>query len=206
MRILVVDDDEAVRESIRLALEVEGYDVEVAGDGLDALASVAAAAPDAIVLDVLMPTLDGLEACRRLRRGGDRTPILMLTARDLVSDRVVGLDAGADDYVPKPFALDELLARLRALLRRSGRGDRSSSPTSRSIRGRERCIAASGGSSSRAPSSTCSRRSFSTRGKCSRARRSPTASGATTSARGRTRSRSTSATCGGRPKPAGSRA
>jgi two-component system, OmpR family, response regulator MprA len=124
MRILVVDDDEAVRESIRLALEVEGYDVEVAGDGLDALASVAAAAPDAIVLDVLMPTLDGLEACRRLRRGGDRTPILMLTARDLVSDRVVGLDAGADDYVPKPFALDELLARLRALLRRSGRGDR----------------------------------------------------------------------------------
>jgi two-component system response regulator MprA len=123
MRILVVDDDEAVRESLRLALEVEGYAVDDAPDGIGALARTAADAPDAIVLDVLMPQLDGLETCRMLRAQGSRVPILMLTARDLVSDRVAGLDAGADDYVVKPFALEELLARLRALLRRTGRDE-----------------------------------------------------------------------------------
>jgi two-component system response regulator MprA len=120
MRVLVVDDEPAVRDALERALRLEGYDVELAADGLDALRSVAAAPPDLVVLDVLMPEVDGLEVSRRLRRTGDRTPILMLTARDEVSDRVAGLDAGADDYVVKPFALEELLARIRALLRRAG--------------------------------------------------------------------------------------
>src|SRR5439155_9026916 len=119
MRILVVDDDRAVRESLRRSLEFNGYQVEMASDGQQALESVNSARPDAIVLDVMMPRLDGLEVCRRLRGTGDDLPILVLTARDLVSDRVAGLDAGADDYLPKPFALEELLARLRALLRRA---------------------------------------------------------------------------------------
>ena len=118
MRILVVDDDRAVRESLRRSLAFNGYQVELASDGQAALASVLAARPDALVLDVMMPRLDGLEVCRRLRSAGDDLPILVLTARDAVSDRVAGLDAGADDYLPKPFALEELLARLRALLRR----------------------------------------------------------------------------------------
>ena len=119
MRILVVDDDRAVRESLRRSLQFNGYQVELASDGQQALDSVEAARPDAMVLDVMMPRLDGLEVCRRLRGTGDDLPILVLTARDLVSDRVAGLDAGADDYLPKPFALEELLARLRALLRRA---------------------------------------------------------------------------------------
>ncbi|WP_034269615.1 response regulator transcription factor [Haloechinothrix halophila] len=119
MRILVVDDDRAVRESLRRSLEFNGYTVDLASDGQQALAAVANDRPDAIVLDVMMPRLDGLEVARRLRSGGDDLPILVLTARDTVSDRVSGLDAGADDYLPKPFALEELLARLRALLRRS---------------------------------------------------------------------------------------
>jgi two-component system response regulator MprA len=119
MRILVVDDDRAVRESLRRSLEFNGYQVELASDGQQALQSVQSARPDAMVLDVMMPRLDGLEVCRRLRGTGDDLPILVLTARDLVSDRVAGLDAGADDYLPKPFALEELLARLRALLRRA---------------------------------------------------------------------------------------
>ncbi|WP_436493618.1 response regulator transcription factor [Actinokineospora sp. HUAS TT18] len=124
MRILVVDDDRAVRESLRRSLQFNGYQVELASDGQQALESVLgadspAARPDAMVLDVMMPRLDGLEVCRRLRGVGDDLPILVLTARDLVSDRVAGLDAGADDYLPKPFALEELLARLRALLRRA---------------------------------------------------------------------------------------
>jgi two-component system response regulator MprA len=118
-RVLVVDDDRAVRESLRRALALEGYEVELAGDGLEALAKAASAAPDAIVLDVLMPELDGLAVCRLLRQRGDRVPVLMLTARDAVGDRVAGLDAGADDYLVKPFALEELLARVRALLRRA---------------------------------------------------------------------------------------
>jgi two-component system response regulator MprA len=118
-RILVVDDEPAVREAIRRSLVFEGYDVEMAPDGLTALEQVAAYRPDAIVLDVLMPRMDGLTTARRLRSTGVTTPILMLTARDTVGDRVTGLDAGADDYLVKPFELDELLARLRALLRRS---------------------------------------------------------------------------------------
>ena len=119
--VLVVDDEPALRTSLRRALLLDGYRVELAGDGGEALRPRARPAPpDAIVLDVMMPGIDGLEVCRRLRAGGDRTPILMLTARDGVHDRVAGLDAGADDYLVKPFALEELLARLRALLRRTG--------------------------------------------------------------------------------------
>jgi two-component system response regulator MprA len=119
MRILVVDDDRAVRESLRRSLEFNGYQVDLASDGAVALESIIANRPDAMVLDVMMPRLDGLEVARRLRSTGDDLPILVLTARDTVSDRVSGLDAGADDYLPKPFALEELLARLRALLRRA---------------------------------------------------------------------------------------
>jgi two-component system, OmpR family, response regulator MprA len=120
MRILVVDDEPAVRQSISRALRLEGYDVEPASGGGEALERIADGAVDAIVLDVSMPAPDGLEVARRLRDAGDRTPILMLTARDAIDDRVAGLDAGADDYVIKPFALRELLARLRALMRRGG--------------------------------------------------------------------------------------
>jgi two-component system response regulator MprA len=119
VQILVVDDDAAVRESLRRSLTFEGYDVRTAADGLEALDAVHQHTPDAIVLDVQMPRLDGLETCRRLRSRGDDVPVLMLTARDGTRDRVTGLDVGADDYLPKPFALEELLARLRALLRRS---------------------------------------------------------------------------------------
>jgi two-component system, OmpR family, response regulator MprA len=121
-RVLVVDDEPAVREALRRALTLEGYSVALAEDGTRALDALLDAPVDAIVLDILMPPPDGLEVCKQLRRAGDRTPILMLTARDAVSDRVAGLDAGADDYLVKPFALDELLARLRALMRRSGAG------------------------------------------------------------------------------------
>jgi len=120
MQILVVDDEPAVRASLERALRLEGYDIALAADGAEALAALEKDGTDAVVLDVMMPGVDGLEVCRTMRRSGDRTPVLMLTARDAVSDRVAGLDAGADDYVVKPFALDELLARLRALLRRSG--------------------------------------------------------------------------------------
>jgi len=126
MRVLVVDDERAVRDSLRRALELEGYDVELAGDGEEALERLGEnGEPDAVILDILMPKMDGLEVCRRLRREGHRLPVLMLTARDEVENRVAGLDAGADDYVTKPFALEELLARLRALLRRTtgGSGD-----------------------------------------------------------------------------------
>ena len=122
MKILVVDDERAVRESLRRALELEGYEIELAGDGQEALLRLAAngdSQPDAVILDVLMPGVDGLEVCRRIRRAGNGVPVLMLTARDAVENRVAGLDAGADDYVTKPFALEELLARVRALLRRA---------------------------------------------------------------------------------------
>jgi two-component system, OmpR family, response regulator MprA len=121
MRVFVVDDDAAVRESLGRALRLEGYEVELAADGAEALERLDGdgAGVDLVVLDVAMPYVDGLEVCRRLRRGGSRLPVLMLTARDEVADRVAGLDAGADDYVVKPFALEELLARVRALLRRS---------------------------------------------------------------------------------------
>ncbi len=121
MRILVVDDDRAVRDSLRRSLEYNGYSVDVAADGAEALARTPLINPDAIVMDVMMPRLDGLEATRALRGAGNDVPILVLTARDAVADRVDGLDAGADDYLTKPFALEELLARLRALLRRTTR-------------------------------------------------------------------------------------
>jgi len=123
MRILVVDDDPAVCASIDRALRLDAYDVETAGTGQRALETLAISAPDAVVLDLQLPDIDGLEVCRRLRAVGDDTPILMLTARDAIDDRVQGLDAGADDYLVKPFALAELLARLRALLRRRSDGD-----------------------------------------------------------------------------------
>jgi two-component system, OmpR family, response regulator MprA len=123
MRVLVVDDEPAVRSALERALRLHGFEVSLAEDGEGGLAAVEAEAPDAVVLDVLMPRLDGIAACRRLRAQGDRTPVLMLTARDAVADRVTGLDAGADDYLVKPFALEELLARLRALVRRSNGGD-----------------------------------------------------------------------------------
>jgi two-component system, OmpR family, response regulator MprA len=123
MRVLVVDDERAVRASVRRALSLEGYRVSEAAGGREAIGELQAHAADAVVLDVLMPEVDGLEVCRRLRAAGDRVPVLMLTAREAVEDRVAGLDAGADDYLVKPFALEELLARLRALLRRSSNGD-----------------------------------------------------------------------------------
>ena len=119
MRILVVEDDAAVRDSLARTLRFEGHEVETVEDGRQALDAVHAAEPDAMILDVSMPRLDGLQTCRRLRADGIVLPVLMLTARDSVGDRVAGLDAGADDYLVKPFALQELLARLRALLRRS---------------------------------------------------------------------------------------
>src|SRR6266545_213997 len=142
MRILVVDDEPAVRESLRRALELEAY-------GEEALARIEAEAePDAVILDVLMPGLDGLEVCRRIRSSGRKLPVLMLTARTEVEDRVAGLDAGADDYVVKPFALEELLARLRALLRRTGEsagevlrfGDLELDPSTREVRRDGRAI------------------------------------------------------------------
>ena len=119
MHILVVDDDQAVRDSLARSLQYSGYEVTAAGDGLEALARLSALRPDAVIMDVMMPRLDGLETTRMLRSTGNDVPILVLTARDAVNDRVDGLDAGADDYMAKPFALDELLARLRALTRRS---------------------------------------------------------------------------------------
>jgi two-component system response regulator MprA len=143
MTILVVDDEPAVRDALRRALRLEGYEVELAADGAEALERLEGGVqPDALLLDVLMPGVDGLEVCRQLRRSGSRLPVLMLTARAEVSDRVSGLDAGADDYLPKPFALQELLARIRALLRRSGAdeegvlrfGDLELDPKTREVR------------------------------------------------------------------------
>jgi len=119
VKVLVVEDDPSVRESLRRSLAFNGYQVALAADGVDGLAALDRERPDVVVLDVMMPRMDGLETCRRMRAAGIDLPVLMLTARDEVSDRVAGLDAGADDYLPKPFALEELLARLRALLRRA---------------------------------------------------------------------------------------
>ena len=121
MKILVVDDDPAVRESLRRSLIFNGYSIVLAADGEEALAKVQSERPDMVILDVMMPKLDGLEVCRELRSQGEDTPILLLTARDSVSERVAGLDAGADDYLTKPFALEELLARTRSLVRRAAR-------------------------------------------------------------------------------------
>ena len=119
MKSLVVDDEQAVRESLRRSLTFNGYDVVLAEDGASALDQIGKEQPDLVILDVMMPRMDGLEVCRTLRSSGDDRPILVLTARDGVSDRVAGLDAGADDYLPKPFALEELLARVRSLFRRA---------------------------------------------------------------------------------------
>jgi two-component system response regulator MprA len=118
MRVLVVDDDPAVSGALNRALRLDGYEVSLAADGPEALEEIAIRPPDAVILDIGLPVIDGLDVCRRLRAAGDDTPVLMLTARDAINDRVQGLDAGADDYLVKPFALAELLARLRALLRR----------------------------------------------------------------------------------------
>jgi two-component system, OmpR family, response regulator MprA len=123
-RVLVVDDEPAVRRALERALKLDDYDVALAADGQDALDQLASSPADAVVLDIAMPRVDGLEVARRMRRAGDRTPILMLTARDAIEDRVEGLDVGADDYLVKPFALKELQARLRALLRRTDEGTR----------------------------------------------------------------------------------
>jgi two-component system, OmpR family, response regulator MprA len=122
-KVLIVDDEPAVRAALDRALRLDRYEVELAADGREALDRLAETRLDAIVLDVAMPGIDGLEVCKRLREAGDRTPVLMLTARDAVDDRVAGLDAGADDYLVKPFALKELKARLRALLRRAETAD-----------------------------------------------------------------------------------
>jgi two-component system, OmpR family, response regulator MprA len=120
MRLLVVDDDRGLRDVLRRALTLSGYEVRLAETGSDALAEIASGVPDAVVLDIGLPDIDGLDVCRLLRREGNRVPVLMLTARDAVADRIDGLDAGADDYLVKPFDVDELRARLRALLRRAG--------------------------------------------------------------------------------------
>jgi len=128
-RILVVDDDPALRDAVARAMRFDSYDVDVAVDGQDALDRQALNPADLVILDVAMPRMDGLEASRRLRAAGDRTPVLMLTARDAIGDRVEGLDAGADDYLVKPFALEELRARVRALLRRVDNGDAASQLT-----------------------------------------------------------------------------
>jgi two-component system, OmpR family, response regulator MprA len=120
MRLLVVDDDRGLRDVLRRALALSGYEIVLAESGAEALNEVISTIPDAVVLDVGLPDIDGLEVCRLLRREGNRVPVLMLTARDSISDRVDGLDAGADDYLVKPFDIDELKARLRALLRRAG--------------------------------------------------------------------------------------
>lgn len=120
MKVLVVDDEPAMRDALELALRLDGFEVTLADDGRDAIRRLPELRPDVVLLDVLMPELSGIDVCRRMRESGDRTPVLMLTARDGVDDRVAGLEAGADDYLSKPFALPELLARLRALLRRTG--------------------------------------------------------------------------------------
>jgi two-component system response regulator MprA len=134
VRVLAVDDDRALREALRRALGLAGYEVLLAGGGQDALTQAATAAPDALVLDVGLPDIDGLEVCRRLRAGGDRVPILMLTARDTVGERIQGLDAGADDYLVKPFDVGELTARLRALLRRTAGDEAPAAPAFAELR------------------------------------------------------------------------
>jgi len=137
VRIMIADDEAAIRESLEQVLQIEGYDTSAVANGLAVLDGVGDDAPDLLILDVMMPRLGGLETCRRLRAAGRDLPVLMLTARDQVSDRVAGLDAGADDYLPKPFATEELLARVRALLRAACRAKTSRrscrSPTSGSI-------------------------------------------------------------------------
>jgi len=199
VRILVVDDDPGVRDSLRRSLIFNGYEIELADDGQRALNSIALRRPDAVVLDVMMPGLDGLETCRRLRAAGEDLPVLMLTAREALADRVEGLDAGADDYLVKPFALEELLARLRALLRRSSAGNEPGQQlrfsdltldlgTREVWRGTLRFPLP-------ARSSIYSNCSCGTRDKCSSATRSSKRYGVMTFRPPPTHSRSTSATC-----------
>jgi two-component system response regulator MprA len=199
-KVLVVDDDPAIRTSLSRALALEGYTVDTAVDGNAALSQVASFAPDVIVLDLMMPNVDGLSVCRVLRSEGNRIPILMLTARTETSDRVAGLDAGADDYLGKPFALEEMLARVRALMRRWKQpGDESAGEilelddlsidiASRSVQRAERLI----------DLSSCS---FATRESFSTIRPSTTGSGGTTSGRIRRTLLSTSATSAARSTP-----
>ena len=209
MRLLVVDDDPSVREALELVLDLNGFGVSTAADGGEAIRTLAVDRPDAVILDVLMPGLDGLEVCRRMRAIGDRTPVLMLTARAEVSERVAGLEAGADDYLVKPFASEELVARLRALLRRTGwEGNEETmrfedlelDPLAHEARRDGRPL-------------ELTRTEFLLLEllmrhpvRCFRARRSSSACGAMTSGRPRTRWRCTSAICAARPRPAGSRA
>lgn len=136
-RVLVADDDRAVREAVERALELEGYDVVTAGDGVETLVLARRESFSALVLDVMMPHIDGVAVCRVLRADGDRTPVLMLTARAGIPDRANGLDAGADDYLPKPFEVPELLARLRALLRRAVLTASPTAPAERKKEGHE---------------------------------------------------------------------
>ena len=209
-RLLIAEDDRAVRDSLTRALELEGYTVTAVGNGAEALDAAGSAQPDVVVLDVSMPIVDGLTVCKVLRADGNRVPILMLTARTETRDRVAGLDAGADDYLPKPFELDELLARLRALLRRGphrrdGRRRRWSSwPTSASTRRPGGPGAATASWTCRRPSSTCSSCSCATRASSSTTPRSTTASGTTTSGPTRRTSPCTSATSVARPRPTAS--
>jgi two-component system, OmpR family, response regulator MprA len=159
VRLLIVEDDRALRDAVRRALALSGYEVLTTDTGQGALTQVATTAHDAVVLDIGLPDIDGLEVCRRLRAAGNRVPVLMLTARDAVDDRIDGLDAGADDYVVKPFDLGELKARLRALIRRSvgdGARSRSRSRSSGSTDRGTACASASASSSSPAPSTGCS--------------------------------------------------
>jgi two-component system response regulator MprA len=210
MLVLVVEDDPAVRASLERSLAFEGYAVVTAPDGEAGLVAVAERRPDVVVLDLGLPRLDGLELCRRLRAAGDTVPILMLTARESTGARVSGLDAGADDYLPKPFALEELYARLRALLRRAGAtaesrrvlvvGDLRLDTASREAFRGDRPL-------------TLTRTEYDLLAllmgrpaRCSPGRRSSPRSGATTSTPARTPSRSTSATCAARPRRAASRA
>ena len=208
-RLLVVDDERPMRSALKRALELGGFDVELAADGREGLASAAELSPDLVVLDVLMPGVDGLDVCRAMRARGDRTPVLMLTARDAVADRVEGLEAGADDYLVKPFALEELLARIRALLRRSREPSGEWPLTLRRPRARPGDLRGQARRSRdradphRAPAARVLPREPAPSALPRADLRARLA--ATTSVRTRKRSTSTSATCAARPRPAASR-
>ena len=203
-RLLVADDDRAIRDSLQRVLTLEGYEVATVADGAQALESARAQPVDLMVLDLMMPAVDGLTVCRVLRAEGDRTPILMLTARTETSDRVAGLDAGADDYLPKPFDPAELLARVRALLRRDPPRARVRAPDAPGgrpppgPRGTARLARRRRSWSCPRPSSTCSSCCCSTRASCWAGRASTRRSGTTTSGPTRRTWRSTSATCAAR--------
>ena len=214
MQILVVDDDQAVRDSLQRSLQYNGYEVSTAEDGLQALARLAANRPDAVIMDVMMPRLDGLEATRMLRAAGNDVPILVLTARDAVNDRVDGLDAGGDDYLAKPFALDELLARLRALVRRAGTIADSNDPSTQALtfsdlvlntQTREVLRGTRAINLTRTEFALLEAFMHHPRRVLERSPGCSTRCGASTSRPRPTPSRSTSATCGARPRPTASR-